>query len=395
MQISVRAREEKHSPIRALVDLALERKKEGIHPHFLNIGQPDIPAPKEFFDFIQSSKNETIAYSHAKGDLNLREAWANYYNRRGVEGLTSNEVLITYGASEALVLALMGTCDQGDEVLSFDPLYPNYKSFCRMVGVRLKTVVRSIDDGFHLPSFKDLERAITPKTKAILFSNPCNPTGVVFKKEEIESLIDFCAAKGLFIISDEVYHEITFSEKATSVLEFPKARECAIAVDSVSKKFSLCGARVGTLMTYNQNLLDAVANYASARLSAPTLDQKALVPVLENAENIIASVKNEFEARKNVVFQELNQIQGVQFKEPQGALYAFLSLPVPSAKDFCRWLVSDFSYEGETVVLAPGDGFYNCEGEGLNQIRIANVLEVETLKKAMQVIKNGLESYCI
>jgi aspartate aminotransferase len=273
------------------------------------------------------------------------------------------------------------------------PFYPNYMSFAKQSGVVLNSVKRTIENGFHLPSIEEIEKKINSKTRALLFSNPCNPTGVVFYKEEIEALIDLCEKHDLFLISDEVYYEISFKHQTTSALDFLKGASRVIVVDSVSKKFSLCGTRIGALISRNPLIVAAGTSYASARLSAPTLEQKALIPLFKEAEKVIAPIVNIFSKRNKNLYQRIKKIQGVEAYEAEGALYLFCQLPVISSSNFCRWLVEEYAYKGHTVVLAPGYGFYQDYSEGCSKIRIANVLDTELLLESMTIIEKGLEVY--
>ena len=381
------------SPIRRLVPLADEAKRKGKRVYHLNIGQPDIPTPKEFLDGVRSAPVEVLAYSPSQGLPEAIQAFLCYYGEWGIT-LSPEEILITTGGSEAVLFALNVACDPGDQVIVPEPFYPNYNGFSRLAEVELVPLTTSREEGFHLPPRGEIERLITPRTRAILFSNPGNPTGTVYREEELELLADIALRHDLFLVADEVYREFVYVGSHRSVLSFPELREHAIMVDSISKRLSACGARIGAIVSRNPGVMDAARRCAMARLSPPTLEQLGLVAFMAHPRHrqVLREMADEYRRRREVLAQELARIPGVSFQLPEGAFYMMLGLPVDDAEGFVRWMLTDFPGE-ETVMLAPGEGFYKTPGLGRDEARIAYVLNEQDLRRACEVLKRGLEIY--
>ena len=381
------------SPIRRLVPLADEAKRKGKRVYHLNIGQPDIPTPKEFLDGVRSAPVEVLAYSPSQGLPEAIQAFLCYYGEWGIT-LSPEEILITTGGSEAVLFALNVACDPGDQVIVPEPFYPNYNGFSRLAEVELVPLTTSREEGFHLPPRGEIERLITPRTRAILFSNPGNPTGTVYREEELELLADIALRHDLFLVADEVYREFVYVGSHRSVLSLPELREHAIMVDSISKRLSACGARIGAIVSRNPGVMDAARRCAMARLSPPTLEQLGLVAFMAHPRHrqVLREMADEYRRRREVLAQELARIPGVSFQLPEGAFYMMLGLPVDDAEGFVRWMLTDFPGE-ETVMLAPGEGFYKTPGLGRDEARIAYVLNEQDLRRACEVLKRGLEIY--
>lgn len=381
------------SPIRRLVPLANEAKRKGKKVYHLNIGQPDIPTPKEFLDGVRSAPVEVLAYSPSQGLPEAIEAFLSYYREWGIT-LSPEEILITTGGSEAVLFALNVACDPGDQVIVPEPFYPNYNGFSRLAEVELVSLTTSREDGFHLPPQEEIERLITARTRAILFSNPGNPTGAVYREEELELLAELALKHDLFLIADEVYREFVYVGVHRSVLSLPELGNHAIMVDSISKRLSACGARIGAIVSRNPKVMDAARRCAMARLSPPTLEQLGLVAFMGHPRHrqVLQEMVEEYRRRREVLARELALIPGVSFQLPEGAFYMMLGLPVDDAEAFVRWMLTDFPGE-ETVMLAPGEGFYKTPGLGRDEARIAYVLNEHDLQRACEVLKRGLESY--
>jgi len=381
------------SPIRRLVPLANEAKRKGKKVYHLNIGQPDIPTPKEFLDGVRSAPVEVLAYSPSQGLPEAIEAFLSYYREWGIT-LSPEEILITTGGSEAVLFALNVACDPGDQVIVPEPFYPNYNGFSRLAEVELVSLTTSREDGFHLPPQGEIERLITARTRAILFSNPGNPTGAVYREEELELLAELALKHDLFLIADEVYREFVYVGVHRSVLSLPELGNHAIMVDSISKRLSACGARIGAIVSRNPKVMDAARRCAMARLSPPTLEQLGLVAFMGHPRHrqVLQEMVEEYRRRREVLARELALIPGVSFQLPEGAFYMMLGLPVDDAEAFVRWMLTDFPGE-ETVMLAPGEGFYKTPGLGRDEARIAYVLNEHDLQRACEVLKRGLESY--
>ncbi len=381
------------SPIRRLIPFAEEAKARGTGVYFLNIGQPDIPTPPVFMESIRNYKEEVVPYSHSAGLIELRRAFSNYYERWQAE-IKPEEIIITSGGSEAVIFAVAAVADPEEEIIVIEPFYANYKGFAGMVNVRLTPVAANPEEGYRVPDEKTFEKVINPKTRAILFSNPCNPTGAVYSKEEVLRILRIAEKYDLMVIVDEVYREFVFDGlQPFSALEFPEYRDRIILIDSVSKRYSSCGARVGVFATKNKEVYAQVMKMAQARLSPPTMAQIGTLGLLSLGEDYIYSVRDEYKLRRDKVYEELSRIPGLAFKKPQGAFYLSVKLPIDNSEKFVKWMLSDFSLEGYTTMVSPLDGFYATPGAGEQEIRIAYVVNAEKIKKACEVFRVGLEEY--
>jgi aspartate aminotransferase len=395
LSISDRVKSLKGSPIRRLTPFANAAKKRGIHVYHLNIGQPDIPTPTSFMEGVRNAKVGILSYSPAMGIAETIDAMVGYYAELGIS-LTHDEVIVTIGGSEAFCFALQATCNPGDEVLIPEPFYPNYAGHSTMNGNRIVPIPTRIEDGFHLPPMKEIERLITPRTRAILFSNPANPTGVGYRYDEIEGLAKLALKHNLFVISDEPYRELMYEGEAVSIMSFPELAENAILVDSISKRLSACGARIGCLATRNRDVHAAVNKLCQIRLSPPTFEQLGLVAFLKdkNHREDIANIARKFHARRDTLFEALQTVPGVVCRKPEGAFYIFVKFPqIDDSEAFAKYLLTDFQTDGETVMVAPGADFYATPGRGTNEVRVAYVLEEPKLVRAVEVLKAGLNAY--
>jgi aspartate aminotransferase len=381
------------SPIRKLVPYSEEAKRRGTRVYHLNIGQPDIRTPDTFLSAIRNYQGEVVEYGHSAGLWEYRDQLVRYYSRFGIE-VSSDEIVVTTGGSEAITFAFMAVADPGDEVIVPEPFYTNYLGFAVEAGVSIVPVTCTIDDGFALPPIDELEARITDRTKAILICNPNNPTGYVYTEEELLRLATICSERDLFLLADEVYREFVYDGMvARSVLTLPDIDDRAILLDSVSKRYSACGARVGCLVSRNRDVLDAALRMGQARLCPPTLEQIASAAAVDTPDEYFETVHAEYLARRDTVCAELEKIPGVTAPTPTGAFYAVARLPVDDADDFAQWLLEEFELEGETVMVAPAAGFYATEGLGRDEIRIAYVLNVESLRRAIRILAAGLVAY--
>lgn len=392
LNLSQRAETVAESPIRKLFPYADAAKRAGRSVYHLNIGQPDIPTIPAM-RAAYANVPEVVAYGPSQGLPELCRKFAAYYAGYGIE-VNEDQIYITNGGSEAIIFTLMAVTSHGDEVIVPEPYYANYNSFAGMAGAKIVPVTTSLDDGFHLPDISEFEKKIGPKTRAIMFSNPGNPSGAVFSREKIGQLVDLAKQYNLYIISDEVYREFTYGEKnAVSILEFPEAEENLIMVDSVSKRYSACGSRIGTIVSRNQDFLKLVLRFAQARLCPPTVDQMAVLAALDDTSDYLQEVREEYKARRDFLYAQLISIPGVKVSFPEGAFYLIAELPVEDAEDFAVWMLRDFHVDGETVMVAPAQGFYATPGRGLNQVRIAYILTVKKLERAIRILREGLEAY--
>jgi len=391
--ISERGRIVQESPIRKLVPFAEAAKRRGTKVYHLNIGQPDIKTPEAAIEAVKRMENKVIEYSHSAGNESYRRGIAEYYNKLGIDIDFSN-VLITTGGSEAISFALLTCMNPGDEVIVPEPFYTNYNSFATAAAVTVKPITSSIENGFALPPISEFEKVITPKTKAIIICNPNNPTGYLYSKQELEQLRDMVIKHDLYLFADEVYREFCYDGfKHTSVLELAGLEEHAIIMDSVSKRYSACGVRIGAMITKNKKVMETALKFAQARLSPPSLGQIIGEAALQTPKEYFEEVYNEYIERRNFVIEALNKIDGVFAPMPKGAFYSIIKLPVEDSDKFCQWLLSDFSYENQTVMLAPASGFYSTPGLGKNEARIAYVLKKEDLAKAVKCLEEGLKAY--
>jgi aspartate aminotransferase len=392
LSLSSRRDTVQESPIRKLVPFADAAKRAGISVYHLNIGQPDIPTTPAM-QAAYANPPKVIAYGPSAGLPELREKFVHYYREYGVE-LTKEQIFITSGGSEAIIFSLMAITSPGDEIIIPEPYYANYNSFAAMVGASVVPVTTTLDEGFHLPDLEEFEKKIGPRTRAIMFSNPGNPTGAIFSREKLRGLIDLAKRRSIYLISDEVYREFTYGEKpAVSLLEFSGAEEHVIMVDSVSKRYSACGARVGTMVSRNEDFLSLVLRFAQARLCPPTVDQMAVMAALEGSEEYLKEVRDEYKARRDFFYQQLIRIDGVRVSFPEGAFYLIAELPVDDAEAFAVWLLRDFNLDGETVMVAPAQGFYSSPGLGRRQVRMAYVLTREKLERSIEILRKALEVY--
>ena len=382
------------SPIRRLVDFAVAAQAKGVHVHYLNIGQPDVHSPEPFWHAVAHPGVKTLEYSHSAGIVELRDALAADYRKKGIP-VDPADIMVTTGGSEAVLLIFLSCFDPGDEVVVVEPFYANYAGFATAAGITLKPLTTRIEDDFALPSPETFEAALGPRTRGILLCNPSNPTGTVYSPESLRQIAAMAKARDLFLIVDEVYRDFYYgSESLLSVLQIPDLEENAIMVDSASKKFSLCGARVGYMVTKNRAILSGALKYGQARLAAPTLDQMGVAACLrEVGPDYFLAVREEYMARRDALVEGLRAIPGVVVPRIEGAFYAVVRLPVADSDAFCEWLVKEFSYEGETVLLAPASGFYITKGEGKDEVRIAYVLEVSKLRRAVEILAAALEAY--
>lgn len=391
-RISDRARAMPASPIRKLVPFADAARARGVHVHHLNIGQPDIATPKGMIEAYNKYDDQVLAYGPSQGLPALRRSIANYYSRLGLP-LKPEEVNITVGGSEALAFAFAAVADPGEEILVIEPFYANYAAFAVSAGVKLIAIQAQSENGFHLPPNEVFARAITPKTRAIVVTSPGNPTGTIYTREEMERLGRLAEAHDLYLISDEVYREFAYGTAVTSALSLPQAPKRAIIIDSVSKRYSACGARVGCVITKNAELNDVFMRLCFARLCPATVDQIAAVAAYETPTSYFDSVVAEYRRRRAALVEGLRSIPGVSTYVPEGAFYTIVTLPVDDADDFAKWLLTDFEQHRETVMIAPGSGFYVTPGYGKKEARIAYVLEVESLKKSVEILRGGLTAY--
>jgi aspartate aminotransferase len=393
--VSERTQALKGSPIRRLVPLATAAKKRGIHVYHLNIGQPDIPTPKSFMDGVRNADIDVLSYAPAPGMPETIEALLGVYGDMGIE-LIEEQLRVTIGGSEAFVFALQSTCDPGDEVLVPEPFYPNYQGHAIMNGIRVVPITARIEDGFHLPPIEEIERLVTPRTRAILFSNPGNPTGVGYRRDELEGLAGLAIRHDLFVISDEPYRELMYEGHATSILEFPELAQNAILVDSISKRLSACGARIGCVASRNPDVMTSINKLCMIRLSAPTFEQLGLIAFLNDPgyKKEIEAMRRKFHARRDTLYDALQTIPGVCCRRPEGAFYIFVKFPqIDDSEEFVKFMLNDFDLDGETVMVAPGAGFYATEGKGHDEVRVAYVLEEPKLVRAVEVLRAGLEAF--
>ena len=381
------------SPIRKLVPYAENAKKRGINVYHLNIGQPDIKTPKVALDAVKNNNLEIVAYSRSEGSEEYRTKIADYYSKNNIQ-VTADEIIVTTGGSEALLFTFGSIMDAGDEVIIPEPFYANYNGFSVASGVNVVPVISKIDDNFALPPIEEFEKLITPKTKAILICNPGNPTGYLYSEEEIKKLANIAKKHNLFLIADEVYREFTYDgEKHHSVMEVSGLEDYAIMIDSVSKRYSMCGARIGCIVSKNKDLIQTALKFAQARLSPPTYAQIASEAALETPQSYFDAVINEYVARRNTLIKELQNIEGVKVATPKGAFYCIVELPVKNADDFAQWLLEKFELNGETIMVAPAAGFYSTKGLGENQVRIAYVLKEDDLITSVNILKEALKQY--
>ena len=381
------------SPIRKLVPYAEDAKKRGIKVFHLNIGQPDIKTPQVALDAVKNNTIETLAYARSEGSEEYRTKLANYYIDNNIN-VSANNIVITTGGSEALLFTIGSITDPGDEIIIPEPFYANYNGFSTASGVSVVPVISTIENNFALPKIEDFEKLITKKTKAILICNPGNPTGYLYSKEEIEKLKQIVLKHDLFLIADEVYREFTYDGlQHTSVMSLEGLEQNAIVIDSVSKRYSMCGARIGCIVSKNDTFIKTAIKFAQARLSPPTYALIASEAALDTPKSYFEEVKAEYVERRNTLIEELKKIEGVKVATPKGAFYCVVQLPVKDTDVFAQWLLEDFNDNSETVMVAPASGFYSTPGEGKNQVRIAYVLNKKDLIRSVEILKFALDKY--
>lgn len=393
LTLSKKAQEMPASPIRKLVPFADAAKKRGIKVYHLNIGQPDIESPKEALDAVKNADLKVIAYSNSAGNESYRKGLLKYYDNIGIH-LELPEIIVTSSGSEAVSFAIGVTCNPGDEIIVMEPFYTNYRSFAIQNDVKLVPVTTDINDGFKLPPISEFEKHITPKTKAILICNPGNPTGTLYSKESLLQLGEIVKKHNLYLLSDEVYREFCYTDTPHfSCMQIPGAEENVILLDSVSKRYSLCGVRIGAIASRNKAIMSSILKYAQARLCAPAYGQIAAEGALDTPKEYFTAVKKEYINRRNTLIEGLNKIKGVYSPMPMGAFYTIAKLPIDDAEKFAQWLLEDFEYQGQTVMVAPAAGFYGTPGKGTNEVRIAYVLKIEDLKAALKCLEVALQQY--
>ena len=381
------------SPIRKLVPYAEQAKKNGKKVYHLNIGQPDIETPQVALDAVKNFSKQVVEYSHSAGFESYRKGLAAYYQSLDIN-ISYDELMITTGGSEALLFALNSCLDSGDEVIIPEPFYANYNGFSASAGIKVKPISTSINNGFALPPIEEFEKLITNKTKAILICNPGNPTGYLYSLEELETLRDLVKKYDLFLFADEVYREFAYDGNShISVLNLDGLEDNAVVIDSTSKRYSMCGIRVGCIVSKNKDVINTALKFAQARLSPPTFGQVAGEAALSTPKSYFDDVIREYVSRRDLLVNGLNQIPGVLCPKPKGAFYAIAELPVDSAEKFAQWLLEEFDYNNETLMVAPAAGFYSTDGEGYNQVRIAYVLNLDSLKKAIKCLEEALKLY--
>lgn len=391
--VSKRAINTPPSPIRKLVPFAEQVKNKGVKIYHLNIGQPDIKSPTRYLKALKSFPSDIIAYENSLGNPELRKGLARYYMSYNIPVKDEN-IIITTGGSEAIIFALLAVCDPSDECLVSEPFYANYQGFASMSNIILVAIKTYSKDGFQLPSMQEIEKKITKKTRSIIICNPNNPTGTVYSKKALSAVFKLAKKRNLFIISDETYREFVYDDtKHHSLLTFSNKPQHVILVDSFSKRYSLCGARLGSLVSYNKKVIESVTKFAQARLAAPTVEQFAALEALKTPTSHLNKTIKEFKKRRDVLFKGLTKIPGILVHKPEGAFYMTVTLPVKNAEHFAKWLLTDFRLKNETVMLAPASGFYLSKNMGENQVRIAYVLNTKDLKKSVMILKRGLEIY--
>ena len=391
--ISLKGQQMPESPIRKLVPFAEDAKKRGINVYHLNIGQPDIETPQAALKAVKENDIKVLSYARSEGSEAYRKKLSQYYKQNNIE-VTEKDIIVTTGGSEALLFTLGSITDFGDEIIIPEPFYANYNGFSVANGIKVVPIVSSIDDDFALPPIEEFEKLISKKTKAILICNPGNPTGYLYSKEELEKLKDLALKHDLFLIADEVYREFVYEGiEHHSIMSLDGLDEHAIIIDSVSKRYSMCGARIGCIVSKNKALIQTALKYAQARLSSPTYALLASEAALETPPEYFQKVIEEYDERRMVLVNALSEIKGLKVSRPKGAFYCIAELPVKDADDFAQWMLEEFNDKGETVMVAPASGFYSTAGSGKNQIRIAYVLKKESLLRSVELLKLALEQY--
>lgn len=392
-KISRKGQQMPESPIRKLVPFAEAAVKKGIKIYQLNIGQPDIKTPSCALEAVKSNDIDVLSYSHSAGFESYREKLAKYYNKTGLP-VEKEDIIITTGGSEALLFAMGTITDPGDEVIIPEPFYANYNGFATASGVTIKPIESNIENNFALPPIEEFEKLITENTKAILICNPGNPTGYLYTLEEVKKLADLAQKHDLFLIADEVYREFAYEgAEHHSVLSLPEIADNAIMIDSVSKRYSMCGARIGCIVSKNKEVMATAMKFAQARLSPPTFAQIASEAALDTPQSYFDDVIEQYTMRRNILVDGLEKIEGVKVAKPRGAFYCIAELPIENADDFARWLLDSYEDNGETIMVAPAAGFYSTPNTGLNQVRIAYVLKKEDLERSLEILEKALKQY--
>ena len=392
LKISNRGIQMPPSPIRKLVPFAEAAKKRGTKVYHLNIGQPDIATPEKILDAVRNSDFKVLEYSHSAGNESYRKKLVQYYSRVGIN-VTQDQIIITTGGSEAILFGFMACMDTGDEVIIPEPFYANYNGFAIEAGVVVKPITSSIETGFALPPIEDFEKAITSKTKAIVVCNPNNPTGYLYSKEEMEVLKQIILKHNLFLFADEAYREFCYEGTHTSAMHLTGVDENVVLMDTISKRYSACGGRIGAFVTKNKELLNSVMKFAQARLSPPSFAQILGEAAVDLPANYFDTTKAEYKKRRDSIVKRLNAIPGVFCPNPGGAFYAMAKLPIDDADTFCQWLLESFSHNGQTLMLAPATGFYSTPGLGKQEVRLAYVLNTDAINKAMDCLEKALQEY--
>ena len=392
LTISNRGLQMPSSPIRKLVPFAEAAKKKGVKVYHLNIGQPDIETPKQCLDAVRHSDFKVLEYSHSAGNESYRKKLVEYYKRVGIN-VTADQIIITTGGSEAILFGFMACMDAGDEVIIPEPFYANYNGFAVQAGVKVVPITSSIETGFALPPIEDFEKSITSKTKAIVICNPNNPTGYLYSKEEMETLKQIIKKYNLYLFADEAYREFCYSDDHTSAMHLTDVGDNIVLMDTISKRYSACGGRIGAFVTKNQTLLDATMKFAQARLSPPSFAQILGEAAVDLPDNYFETTKAEYKLRRDVIVSRLNKMKGVFCPNPGGAFYAMAKLPIDDSDKFCQWLLEEFNYNNQTVMLAPATGFYGTVGLGKQEVRLAYVLNTDAINNAMDCLEKALEVY--
>ena len=391
--ISKKAIDMPASPIRKLTPFADQAKAKGIQVYHLNIGQPDIETPQGMLNAIRHVDFKVWAYTPSEGTTSYRNKLCNYYNNLGYD-ITPSDILVTNGGSEAITIAMQACLDPGEEIIIPEPFYANYNGFAKTAGIVIKPILSYIDSGFALPPVSAFEEAITPKTRAIAICSPNNPTGYLYSRQELEALRDLCIKHDLFLLADEAYREFCYDGHTfISPLHLAGMEQHAVILDTVSKRYSACGARLGCIITKNRDLWLAALKFAQARLSPPAVAQIAAEAAVDTPQSYFDAVKQEYTARRDVLVEGLNAIEGVYCSTPGGAFYVMARLPIDDADRFCQWMLEHFSYENQTIMMAPASGFYSTSDAGKNEVRLAYVLRIDDLKKSLMCLKKGLEAY--
>ena len=393
MKLSNRALNVQASPIRKLMPFADEAKKKGIKIYHLNIGQPDIETPKEMLKVYANFHDKVLAYGPSQGLDLYRTNLVRYYKKHDIP-IQKEDIIVTTAGSEAIIFAMLVTCNPGDEIIIPEPFYTNYNGFATMAGVKIVPLTTVAEDGFALPDNEKIESLINSRTKAIMLCNPGNPTGSVYSQKDMQRIADIVIKHNLFVISDEVYREFIYDgDKHISILDLEGLDNLAIMVDSISKRYSACGARIGCMVSRNKELMKATLKFAQARLCPPTIDQLAANACIDIEKEYFTNILTEYDKRRNIVFNELQKIENIVCIKPKGAFYIIAKLPIEDGEHFAKWMLTEFNVDGETVMFAPAEGFYATPGLGKNEIRLAYILNEEALTKAMKIFQLGLAEY--